>query len=77
LTNRDFLGSDLDSSAVSILNGFLTKLPSGSRAIVSEPYMQLGSIQHVPKFRASGPMGFYKLEGHLLSGLGLPAAVIF
>lgn len=60
LTNRDFLGSDLDSSAVSILNGFLTKLPSGSRAIVSEPYMQLGSIQHVPQFRASGAMGCYK-----------------
>ena len=31
-----------------------------------------GSIQHVPQFRASGAMGFYKLEGHLLSGLGKP-----
>jgi hypothetical protein len=39
LSNRDFLGSDLDSSAVSILNSFLNKLPSGSRVIVSEPYM--------------------------------------
>ena len=39
MSNRDFLGSDLDSSVVSVLNSFLTKLPSGSRAIVSEPYM--------------------------------------
>lgn len=39
LTNRDFLGSDLDSSAVAVLDGFLTKLPNGSRVIVSEPYM--------------------------------------
>ncbi|MCC3409860.1 MAG: hypothetical protein JGK17_30835, partial [Microcoleus sp. PH2017_10_PVI_O_A] len=39
LTNRDFLGSDLDSSVVAILHGFLTKLPMGSRVIVSEPYM--------------------------------------
>jgi hypothetical protein len=39
LTNRDFLGSDLDTTAVSVLNSFLIKLPSGSRVIISEPYM--------------------------------------
>lgn len=39
LTNRDFLGSDLDSTAVSVLNTFLTKLPRGSRVIVNEPYV--------------------------------------
>lgn len=39
LTNRDFLGSDLDRSVVSSLNGFLLRLPRGSRVIVNEPYM--------------------------------------
>lgn len=39
LTNRDFLGSDLDSTVVSSLNSFLIKLPSGSRVIISEPYV--------------------------------------
>lgn len=39
LTNRDFLGSDLDNIAVLVLNNFLTKLPNGSRVIVSEPYV--------------------------------------
>ncbi|TAG96161.1 MAG: hypothetical protein EAZ09_06750 [Oscillatoriales cyanobacterium] len=39
LTNRDFLGSELDKTAVAILHGFLTKLPAGSRVIISEPYM--------------------------------------
>jgi hypothetical protein len=39
LTNRDFLGSDFNTAAVAILDGFLSKLPSGSRVIVSEPYM--------------------------------------
>jgi hypothetical protein len=39
LTNRDFLGSDLDSTAASFLNSFLIKLPSGSRVIISEPYV--------------------------------------
>lgn len=50
LTTRDFLGLDLDSSAVSILNGFLTKLPSGSRAIVSEPYMLLADRRSFDSF---------------------------
>jgi hypothetical protein len=39
LTNRDFLGSDLDRSVVSSLNSFLLRLPRGSRVIVNEPYM--------------------------------------
>jgi hypothetical protein len=39
LTNRDFLGSDLDRSLVSSLDGFLLRLPKGSRVIVNEPYM--------------------------------------
>lgn len=39
LTNRDFLGSDLDSAVISSLNSFLIKLPSGSRVIISEPYV--------------------------------------
>jgi len=39
LTNRDFLGSDLDSSVNSALHGFLSRLPKGSRVIINEPYM--------------------------------------
>ena len=39
LTNRDFLGSDINGSVVSSLNGFLLKLPKGSRVIVNEPYL--------------------------------------
>ena len=39
LTNRDFLGSDLDRSLVSSLDGFLLRLPKGSRVIINEPYM--------------------------------------
>jgi hypothetical protein len=39
LSNRDFLGSDLDRSVVSSLDSFLLRLPRGSRVIVNEPYM--------------------------------------
>jgi hypothetical protein len=39
LTNRDFLGSNLDASVVSSLNAFLLRLPVGSRVIVNEPYV--------------------------------------
>lgn len=39
LTNRDFLGSDIDISVTSGLYSFLSKLPKGSRVIVNEPYM--------------------------------------
>lgn len=39
LTNRDFLGSDLDNAVISSLNSFLIKLPRGSRVIISEPYV--------------------------------------
>jgi hypothetical protein len=39
LTNRDFLGSDLDVSVVSSLDKFLSKLPRGSRVIINESYM--------------------------------------
>lgn len=39
LSNRDFLGSQFDSSVVSTLDTFLFKLPRGSRVIVNEPYL--------------------------------------
>ena len=39
LTNRDFLGSDLDTAVTSNLYGFLSRLPKGSRVIVNEPYI--------------------------------------
>jgi len=39
LSNRDFLGSALDRSLVSSLDGFLLRLPKGSRVIINEPYM--------------------------------------
>ncbi len=39
LTNRDFLGSDLDATVVLVLDRFLKKLPAGSRVIISEPYV--------------------------------------
>jgi len=39
ITNRDFLGSGVDSSLVSNLDSFLGRLPTGSRLIINEPYM--------------------------------------
>jgi hypothetical protein len=39
LSNRDFLGSPLDSPISLGLDAFLRRLPSGSRVIVNEPYM--------------------------------------
>lgn len=50
LTNRDFLGSNLDLVAVAILDGFLIKLPSGSRVIVSEPYVLLADRRSFDSF---------------------------
>ena len=52
LTNRDFLGSDLDITAVAILNGFLKKLPVGSRVIISEPYMLFADRRSFDSFTA-------------------------
>src|SRR4028119_2353743 len=39
LSNRDFIGSDLDRSVVLTLDSFLLRLPKGSRVVVNEPYM--------------------------------------
>jgi hypothetical protein len=36
-----------------------------------------GSIQHAPQFKVSGATVFYKLDNHLLFGLGLPSAALF
>ena len=39
LSNRDFLGSDVDNSVVLNLDSFLLRLPRGSRVIINEPYV--------------------------------------
>jgi len=39
LSNRDFLGSGVDSSVSFGLDSFLVRLPAGSRIIINEPYM--------------------------------------
>jgi hypothetical protein len=39
LSNRDFLGSEVDGSLVSNLDSFLLRFPRGSRVIINEPYM--------------------------------------
>lgn len=39
LSNRDFLGSAVDSSVSFGLDNFLMRLPPGSRVIINEPYM--------------------------------------
>ena len=52
LTNRDFLGSQFDSSVVSNLDAFLFKLPKGSRIIINEPYMLFANRASFKDFTA-------------------------
>ncbi len=39
ISNRDFIGSNLDTSVTESLDIFLRSLPTGSRVIVSEPFV--------------------------------------
>ncbi len=39
LSNRDFLGSEFDTSVNASLHSFLSRLPPSSRVIVNEPYV--------------------------------------
>ena len=52
LTNRDFLGSQLDSPVTLSLDTFLFKLPRGSRVIVNEPFILFSNPKSFNDFTA-------------------------